>query len=93
MAGSGPMQTEPSRAPVCSVFCKSPHYDLDQASRGAGCVFRIILVPFLCFRSCLWERLHCPAPRFWRPRYRLPRQQGPEHQAGGAEEVAGSRED
>ena len=66
MAESGPMQTEPGRAPLCSVLCMSPHCDFDQASRGVGRVFCVIPVPFLCFRSCLWERLHCPT-RFWRP--------------------------
>ena len=87
-----PMQAEPRSALVCSFFCMSPHCDLDHASRGVGRVFRVIRVPFLCPRSCLWERLHCPA-RFWRALYRAPREQGPVHHAARAEEVAGCRED
>ena len=59
-----PMQAEPGRASVCSMFCMSPHCDFDHASRGVSRVFRVIHVPFLCFRSRLGEQLHCPA-RFW----------------------------
>ena len=92
MAESGPMQSESGRALVCSVFCMPPRCDFDHASRGVSRVFRVIFVLFLCFRSCIWERLHCPA-RLWRPLYRAPRRQGPEHHATKAEEVAGSRED
>ena len=92
MAESGPMQTEPGRALVCSVSCMSPHCDFDQASGGVGRILCVIRVPFLCFRSCLSERLHCPA-RFWPPLYRAPRGQGSEHHAARAREVAGCRED
>ena len=87
-----PMQAEPGRATVCSVSCMSPLCDFDHASRGVGRVFRVIRVLFLCFRSRLWEQMHCPAS-FWCSLYRAPRRQGPEHHAGGAEEVVGPRED
>ena len=90
-----PMQAEPLQAEggatVCSMFCMSPHCDFGHVSRGVGRVFNVIRVPFLCFRSRLWEQLHCPA-RFWRPLYGAPRRQGPQHHAGGAEEVADPRE-
>ena len=86
-----PMQGEPGRATVCSMFCMSPHCDFDHVSRGVGRVFRVIGVPFLCFRSRLWKQLHCLA-RFRRALYRAPGRQGPEHHAGGAEEVANPRE-
>ena len=41
-----PMQAEPARATVCSMFCMSPHGDFEHASRGVGHVFRVICVPF-----------------------------------------------
>ena len=75
---------------MCSMLCMSPHRDFDHVSRGVGRVFNVICVPFLFFRSRLWEQLHCPT-RFWRPLYRAPHQQGPEHRAGGAKEVADPR--
>ena len=84
-----PMQGEPGRSPVCSMFCMSPHWDFNHASRGVGRVFRVIRVPFFCFRSCLWERLQCHT-RCWRPLYVAPRRQGPEHHAAGAQKVASS---
>ena len=87
-----PMQAKSGRAAVCSVFCMSPHCDFDHASRGVGRDFRVIRVPFLCFRSRLWEQMHRPA-HFWGLLYRAPRRQPPEHHAGGAEEVAGPCED
>ena len=67
---AAPMQAE-GRATLCSMFCMSPYCDFGHFSRGVGRVFHVIRVPFLCFRSRLWEQLHCPA-RFWRPLYRAP---------------------
>ena len=86
-----PMQAERGRATACSMFSMSAHCDFDHVSRGVGRVFRVTRVPFLCFRSRLREQLHCP-PRFWCPLYRAARRRGPEHHAGGAEEVADPRE-
>ena len=90
-----PMQAEPmqaeGRATVCSMFCMSPHCEFGHVSRGVSRVFKAIRVPFLRFRSRLWEQLHCPA-RFWRPLYKTPRRQGPQHHAGGAEEAGDPRE-
>ena len=53
MAKSEPIRFEPGRAPVLSVFRRSPNCDLERPGRSVSRGFRVICAPFLCFPSCL----------------------------------------